>query len=180
MPDLALLEVFPNPELDEVFPGNAVFGPDVAPYNMAYMAGYGAPATPSGYLPPEEYYKVREGEARRVNGSVAPYGLSDTIYGNLNFDDGTPNNSRSISGDSGMPIYDSAGRVIGVGMGSTTGTTQSGFTFFTKIESYVPWIHSVMIPTAAPKITTISVSEGHFNIRVPAEEVDQGFPLVAR
>lgn len=90
-------------------------------------AGFGAHGTPStGILPTD--YNSRAFDAPAIPGTSP--NVSDAYYFSTDFDSaiGVPLNGKALSGDSGGPVFDPSGNLVGIAVAQSGGTDPLGIT----------------------------------------------------
>jgi hypothetical protein len=126
-PDLALLYLGPN----GVNAPTLAFG-SAAPGEVVTSAGFGFYGSPStGYQNPE-------GNARGWYAPVFPSpsgGYSPTYYASTGFFPGLGSlNGRGLGGDSGSPVFNSSGELVGINIAAEGGLRPIGSTTYLKLN----------------------------------------------
>ena len=118
-------------------------------------AGFGIYGTPSAGL------FVQDSNARSWRASVLPVtlgGYSSTYFQSTDFSPtGLSLNGRGLSGDSGSPVFDGSGLLVGVNIGANGGLTAYGSTGFLRLTQpeVFDWIQSIITPVE-PQILSLT------------------------
>lgn len=151
-PDLALMYLGPNSGLSAP---SLTIG-SVSAGAVVTSIGFGEDGTPStGFTPPD-------GNARAWEAGVSSStfgGFSPTYYQSSRFSpsQGLSLNGRGASGDSGSPVFNSIGQLVGINVAASSGTSPIGSTEFVRLSesSVLNWIQQTITP-AEPKILSLT------------------------
>jgi hypothetical protein len=151
-PDAALIH------FSSALPGkDAVLGPAPAVGSVVTSAGYGTYGTPSTGSHPED------GNSRGWNAPIVignPSDVSDTYYLSTDFDsvDNVPLNGKGLGGDSGGPVFDSLGDLVGINIAQQGNLDSIGTTVFLNLaESDTrEWIENTTALVPEPGTLTLA------------------------
>ncbi len=106
---------------------------------------------------------VQDNDARGWRAVVAPGtygGYSSTYYQSAFFTpDGLYLNGRGLNGDSGSPVFNSVGQLVGIAIGSGGGASAYGSTEFLRLTQpdVLNWIQSIITPVE-PQIVSLTAT----------------------
>lgn len=151
-PDLALMYLGSNSGLSAP---SLTIG-SVSAGAVVTSIGFGEYGTPStGFTPPD-------GNARAWEAGVSSStfgGFSPTYYQSSRFSpsQGLSLNGRGASGDSGSPVFNSLGQLVGINVAASSGTSPIGSTEFVRLSesSIYSWINNTI--TSVPEPTSASL-----------------------
>ena len=150
--------------------------PDDAPLTIGFAnageivieAGFGASGTPStGFLSPRDGFR-RAWNARIRNNNLVGYSptyFQTTTFGGL--DSGISLNGRGAAGDSGGPVFNASGELIGVTKAASNGNAASGVTIFQKLSEpdVLSWIQQNTVVPEPSSALLLLVGTAYFYIR---------------
>jgi hypothetical protein len=151
-PDIAIIH-FATP-----LPGEDLTLASAERNQVLWSAGYGKYGTPSTGLLARDG-NIRGFEARVDSDGFVQLNISPDYYMSTDFgflDSGLKYNGRGASGDSGGPVFDATGNLVGIQVAATVETDSLGQTAFLNLMQ--PEVHSWIVQnTSVPEPSTVAL-----------------------
>lgn len=151
-PDLALIRLVEEVNAPSLTLASASVG------EVVISAGYGYYGSPSlGFIYPD--HNARGWQASVTQNTLGGY--SSDYYQSTSFSpfEGVASNGRGLGGDSGSPVFNASGQLVGISIASAGGLSSIGHTEFLRLTQpdVLNWIQTIITPVE-PQIVSLTAT----------------------